>query len=98
MPDQNAMDLSKETDLSKFAEVMCKNFGTIGAVIVLMLPDGSIYFSGHGVNHKTANEMLSLGIHANLSQHDQLVLAGGAGAKAQESASQIILHNTGANH
>jgi len=87
-----------EKDLSKYAEEIAKDFGTVGAVILLLSPNGAIYFSGHGVNHKQANEMLSLGIHANLTQHDKLVLAGGAGQEAQRDAVKIEVLNNGARH
>lgn len=86
---------TQEKDLSSYADTICKDFGVKGAVIVLLSENGSIYFSGHGVNHKQANDMLSLGIHANLKQHDLLVLAGGAGQEAQKDAVLIETLNNG---
>lgn len=60
------------------------------AVIVLIQHDNkSVSMLSDGCNHWDANHMLSLGIHINLNQHDEKVLAGEAGPEAQAIAQEI---------
>lgn len=83
---------------------MAEEFSTIAAriredqqveavIVLLQHPNGSLSMATDGCNHATANSMLSLGIHLNLKQHDELVLAGAAGPAAQALAQEIEAAN-----
>jgi len=61
-----------------------KRLAVAGVIVLVSNEDGTIGMTGHGVNHARANEMLSVGIHLNLSQHYDLVRQGAAGAEAAE--------------
>lgn len=66
------------------APFLCKRLAVPGVIVLVSNEDGTIGTTGHGVNHARANEMLSVGIHLNLSQHYDAIRAGAAGAEAQE--------------
>jgi hypothetical protein len=72
-------------------QFVCDQLGVPGCIILISCADGSIGLSAHGVNHARANELLSVGIHINLTQHDQLVRAGAAGEAAQRQAEDIAV-------
>lgn len=83
---QNVADLLRQGENAK-------------AVIVLMQHhDGTMSLVSNGCeSHAEANSMLSLGIHLNLKQHDELVLAGAAGAQAQAVAQAVATEQEAAN-
>jgi hypothetical protein len=82
-------DFPDTLDFSSAAQYVCEKLGVSGCVLVTSHPDGSVGFMGHGVNHAKANELLSVGIHINLTQHDQMVRDGAAGEDAQRKANLI---------
>lgn len=79
MPDENASPLT----LNTAPREICEQIGVPGCIVLVANVDGSIGFSAHGLNNIKANELLSVGIHINLSQHDLMVRAGAAGEDAQ---------------
>lgn len=85
----DAVATTPDLHLGNFAPFACKKLGATGAIVLLRNPDGTIAMSAHGVNHFSANEMLSVGIHINLGQHDELVRAGAAGTEAKERQQAI---------
>lgn len=66
------------------APFITKRLAVPGVIVLVSNEDGTIGMTGHGINHARANEMLSVGIHLNLSQHYNAIRAGAAGAEAQE--------------
>ncbi len=80
--------------LGNVAQAVCHKLCVPGAVVLLLNDDGTISMAAQGVNHFKANELLSVGIHLNLMQHDQAVLAGAAGEVAQEVAQRIANEGT----
>jgi len=91
MPDEKVVPQNADT----IAQFVCDNLGIPGCVVLISCADGSIGLMAHGVNHAKANELLSVGIHINLTQHDQLVRAGAAGEAAQRQA-EILAEQGGA--
>lgn len=79
MPEKNAPGIN----LGNIASQVCTNLQVPGCIVLTLNENGSIGMSAHGVNHYKANELLSLGIHINLGQHDDAVRAGAAGEGAQ---------------
>jgi hypothetical protein len=64
------------------------------ALVLLKLPNGTVSMITAGFeSHADANNVLSLGIHMNLKQHDEFVLAGAAGEEAQVIAQEIEAAN-----
>lgn len=82
-------DFPDQLEFSSVAQLVCERLGIPGCMIVTNHPDGSIGYAGHGVNHAKANELLSVGIHINLTQHDDLVRQGAAGEQARQKAEEI---------
>lgn len=70
--------------MGNVAPFLCKKLAVPGCIVLLSNEDGTVALSAHGVNHARANEMLSIGIHINLSQHYDAVRAGHAGPEAAE--------------
>ncbi len=66
------------------APFAAKRLAVPGVIVLVSNEDGTIGMTGHGVNHARANEMLSVGIHLNLSQHYDAIRAGAAGSEAKE--------------
>lgn len=60
-----------------------------GCIVLVSNEDGTIGLTAHGVNHARANEMLSVGIFMNLSQHYDAIRAGHAGAEAAEHQREL---------
>ncbi|MDB5966475.1 MAG: hypothetical protein JWQ72_2975 [Polaromonas sp.] len=65
MPDQTPASI-----LETLPADICERTGALAAIVLLRNRDGTIGFAGVGCSHDSANEMLSVGIHINLSQHD----------------------------
>lgn len=80
--------------LGNVAQAICHKLCVPGAVVLVLNDDGTIGMSAQGVNHFKANELLSVGIHLNLMQHDQQVLAGADGETAQKVAQSIANEGT----
>ncbi|KAF1009494.1 MAG: hypothetical protein GAK28_00132 [Luteibacter sp.] len=85
MPDESALPLT----LNTAPKAICDQIGVPGCIVLIANVDGSIGFSAHGVSPIKANELLSVGIHINLSQHDQMVRDGAAGEYAQSVQASI---------
>src|SRR5471032_619701 len=60
-----------------------------GVIVLVSNDDGTIGLLAHGVKHARANEMLSVGIHMNLSQHYDLVRQGAAGPDAADHIREL---------
>lgn len=58
-------------------------------IVITRDADGVVSMAAHGTNHANANEMLSIGIYSNLSQHYDEIRNGGAGAEARERQAEI---------
>ena len=83
------MGAEKAAALNDTAAQLKQHHRPDAVLILCRCDDGSIVLVGSGANHHKANEMLSVGIHINLSQHDKLVIAGDAGQDAQQTAQEI---------
>lgn len=70
--------------LGNAAQFIAHRMRVEGAVIVTLNENGSFGFTGYGVTHAKANEMLSVGIHINLTQMEEAIRAGKAGDEAQD--------------
>ena len=88
---------SLPSELDKLPAAICEANNLSGVIILARDAQGTVQFCGHGVNISVANEMLSIGIYCNLSQHYEHVEQGLAGAEAQCIAQQIKQSN-GVNH
>jgi hypothetical protein len=82
-------ELPKDLHPGNIAAAVAHRMGAVGAVIVTDNGDGTIGFYAHGIDHSKANELLSVGIHINLTQHDAKVREGQAGAEAREMQEKI---------
>lgn len=80
---------SPNLTLNNIGQFVCDTLQVPGCIVLTSNSDGTIGFTGSGVNNIRANEMLSVGIHINLSQHDARVLAGLAGKEAREAFEAI---------
>lgn len=94
MPEENK-GLPQDLHLGNIAPAVCHKLGVPGCLVIVMHEDGTVGMSGHGINHAKANELLSVGIHLNLSQHDDMVRAGMAGQEAREIQQAIDANNIG---
>lgn len=74
-------------------QFLAKRLAVPGVLILVLNDDGTVGLNGHGVNHAKANEMLSLGIHMNLTQHDDFVRKGHAGKEAAEHIRELDNHH-----
>lgn len=70
---------------------LCDRLQVAGVIVVTREYDGKIGMASRGLNHMKANELLSVAIHLNLSDHDRHVLAGAAGPEAQRAAQDMKL-------
>ena len=75
----------EETRLDNIAPRICALLKVKGCVVLTLNEDDTIGMTSAGVNHSKANELLSVGIHINLTEHDEKVRAGAAGPKAQRT-------------
>lgn len=73
----------KKLTLDTVAPHVADALNVQGCIVIVSYEDGSIGMTSHGVNHYKANELLSVGIHINLGQHDEAVRKGDAGKEAQ---------------
>lgn len=65
-----------------------------GAIVLVKDQDGRVGLVTHGFDtHAEVNELLTVGIHLNLTQHDQQVAQGAAGNEAQQRAATIAKEN-----
>lgn len=71
------------------APFAAKRLAVPGVIVLVSNEDGTIGMTAHGINHARANEMLSVGIHLNLSQHYDLVRQGAAGKDAAEHIREL---------
>lgn len=78
-----------EPTLAGYPAQICEHLDAKGGIVLTQNHDGTVGMAAYGVNHFQTNSMLSLGIHINLTQHDQLVLEGAAGHKAQRIAEEL---------
>lgn len=62
---------------------------TKGVVLLTLNQDNTIGIAAAGVNHWKINELLSVGIHLNLQDHDRQVASGAAGPDAQKRALEL---------
>lgn len=44
-----------------------------GCIILLQNDNGTVSMTSSGMNHIQANDLLSMGIHLNLSQHEEVL-------------------------
>lgn len=78
------MPESIDLHLGNAAPFLVKQLCVPGVVVLTSNADGTIGMCAHGVNHMQINDLLSVGIHINLSQHDEAVARGEAGKLAQD--------------
>lgn len=79
MPDA----IYEKTTLSNIGQRICDLLKVKGSIVLTLNEDDTIGFTSSGLTHAKANELLSVGIHINLGQHDDAVRAGAAGKVAQ---------------
>lgn len=82
-------DLPQDIHLGNVAPAICHKLKVTGCVVLTLNPDGTIGMTGHGVNHAAANELLSVGIHLNMTQMEEAIARGEAGEEAQEQALRL---------
>lgn len=82
-------DQKEVVPLAAVPAKICEESGAAACIVLVSDERGVTTLAMHGVNHAQANDMLSLGIHMNLTQHDELILAGAAGKEAQELAASL---------
>ena len=82
--------MTKPLNLNNIAQFVCDALQVPGCIVLVSNEDNTIGFTGGGITNARANEMLSVGIHINLTQHDANVLAGRAGKEAQEAYERLI--------
>lgn len=71
-------------------EDACEELDTPRAILLTQDESGVITLYSHGfASHAHINSVLSVGIHANLSDHDRFVELGAAGAAAARIALTI---------
>lgn len=63
-------DTTPASELEALPKEICTRTNALAAIVLIRNRDGTIGFSGVGCSHDSANEMLSVGIHINLLQHD----------------------------
>lgn len=74
-----------EITLANAAQIIAEALKSKGCIVLIANDDGTIGMTSTGINHYKANELLSVGIHINLSQHDEAVGQGAAGEIAQRT-------------
>lgn len=77
-------DFPQDIHLGNVAPALCHKLKVAGCVVLTLNHDGTIGMTGHNVNHAKANELLSVGIHMNLTQMENAIARGEAGEEAQE--------------
>ena len=97
MPDQEPElpkdILPNDLHIGNLAVAVAHKMRVKGVVIIAQNQDDTISFCGHGLTHAKANELLSVGIHINLTQHDDHVRKGTAGAEAREMQEKVDAEN-----
>jgi|GEM_PF-2495560 len=94
MPTEQENDgLPADVHIGNMAVAVAHRLRAKGSIIILWNDDETISFCGHGMSHAKANELLSLGIHINLTQHDEAVRNGAAGAEAREVLEMVDARN-----
>ena len=83
----------RQNHFGRSAERITEELEAAGAIVLVLDQNGRIGMSTHGMNHAKAVEVLACGIHLALSDHDQHVLAGAAGAEAQACAADCAAAN-----
>lgn len=73
-----------EITLGNAGAIVAEALKAKGCIVLILNENKTIGMTSYGVTHHTANELLSVGIHINLSQHDEAVSRGEAGAVPQE--------------
>jgi len=92
MSDQKTT-LVKDLHLGNVSRIVAHMMKQPACIVLVRDEHGVISMSSHGVNHAVANEMLSVGIYSNLSQHYEAIRDGQAGAEAKEMQQEIDHRN-----
>jgi hypothetical protein len=79
-----------EITLNNAADLIAEALKAKGCIVLVLNDDRTIGMTSSGINHYKANELLSVGIHINLSQHDEAVAKGEAGEAAQRTQLSIV--------
>ena len=80
-----ARDNYEATTLGNIAPRICDLLKVKGCVVLTLNENDSIGFTAHAVNRHKANELLSVGIHINLGEHDEAIRRGDAGPELQRA-------------
>lgn len=90
MPTEQENDgLPADVHIGNMAVAVTHRLRAQGSIVILWNHDGTISFCGHGLTHAKANELLSVGIHINLSQQEKAVRAGVGGDEAREAQAMV---------
>jgi hypothetical protein len=84
---------NRQSYFNGLPEDTAEKLGAQGVIVLALDQNGAIGIASHGVNHAKAVELLSVGIHLVLGQHDAAVAAGAAGEDAQKRAAEIAKLN-----
>jgi hypothetical protein len=89
----NTMQKNLENTAARFAKVTADALAAQRVAILAQDENGVVTLLSHGFDgdaaHAQLNGLLSVGIHINLTDHDQHVLAGLAGSEAQNTAQKL---------
>lgn len=89
MSDQKEKTLITDLHMTNAPKIVAHMMKKSACIVLTRDDDGVISMSAHGANHAVANEMLSVGIYSNLSQHYEAVRNGDAGAEAKEMQGEV---------
>jgi hypothetical protein len=76
--------MSNQLSLFTAPELLASAFRVPGVLILAVNDDGSVSVNSHGLNHRGALDALTIGIHAVMCQHDEMVAKGMAGEAARD--------------
>lgn len=66
---------TRQSYFARSASEIVENLEAQAAIVIVLDQNGAIGLQSHALNHSKAVELLSVGIHMVLTQHDQAVMA-----------------------
>lgn len=84
VPNDAPMEATIPLTLDNAPDFVAMGIGVPFAIVIGRLPNGDIMVNHNLPEHRQVVEALAVAIHAVMSQHDEQILAGRAGAAAQK--------------